>query len=98
MTIAAPQIDPLAKALAPIVREMMMAEVERLAARKVQQAPSAADVEINGACREVARASDRLLTARFSGAAEAAAHRSLVKSTMHLSKVMRKHGRMPKGG
>ena len=97
MTAFSNSVDPLAKALAPLVRELLLDEVRQHAAVARKAAQDEIDREINDATRAVARASDQLAAARFSGMPEAAAHRNLVKAAMALGKVMRKHGRMPKG-
>lgn len=87
----------IARKLAPVVREMLMQEVRRRAASAAP--PTAAEIEadILAACREVARASDRLAQAEFSGAAEIPARQALVKACDLLSRTMRRHGRMPRG-
>lgn len=92
-----PDVDPLAKSLAVEMREMMLKAVCREAAAARRADIDHVEAEINQAGIAVARASDRLMAARFSGASEGAAHRALIKATAHLSTVMRKHGRMPKG-
>ncbi|WP_421912751.1 hypothetical protein [Mesorhizobium sp.] len=96
MSAIGKQVDPVARALAPIVREMLMAEVERMAAaiQPVAKAkPSKADDEIMEACRQVAVAADRLAQAKYT-AGEPAAHRALERAGKLLGRVMRKHGRM----
>lgn len=97
MTMHVPDVDPLAKPLLAELREMMREAVCRQAAAERKAAADKVDVEINAATIAVARASDRLVEARFSGAPEGDAHRKLIKATAALSAVMRKHGRMPKG-
>jgi hypothetical protein len=94
--------DPLAKALTPLIRDLLLEEVRRHAASERAKTAAQLDAQINteidSACGEVARASDRFIAARFSGISEAAAHRKLMKATIHLREVMRKYSRMPKGG
>jgi hypothetical protein len=87
----------LARRLAPVVREMLLAEVERLAASIKPAMPkptSKADAAIMEACRQVASASDRLAQAKF-GAGEIAARKSLERAGTLLGRTMRKYGRMP---
>lgn len=86
----------LARKLAPVVREMLLAEIERLAAAKVDKPPKAdkADADIMEACRLVARAVDRLEQAKY-GLGEVSARRALEKAAHDLGRAMRKHGRMP---
>lgn len=92
------RVDPLARKLAPVVREMLLAEVERLIAAEPPQAkPSKADkadADIMEACRLVARAVDRLSQAKY-GLGEVTARRELEKAAFNLGRAMRKHGRMP---
>jgi hypothetical protein len=101
MTAITSHADPLAKALTPLIRDLLLEEVRRHAASERAKTAAQVDVQINAeidaACREVAWASDRYVAARYSGIPEASAHRKLVKATMHMSAVMRKHGRMPRG-
>ncbi len=97
MTVHSFDPDPIARALAPAVREMMLDEVRRQAAAERRAHAEEIEAEIMAASRDVARAADRLAQARFSGAAEGNAHRALVKAAMALGQIMRKHGRMPKG-
>lgn len=97
MTALSCKIDPLARALAPLVRDMLLDEVRRHAEGERKAGIDQVEAEIMQACVAVARASDRLMTARFSGAPEAAAHRTLIKATANLSTVLRKYGRLPKG-
>lgn len=54
-----------------------------------------ADREIDAAAREVGRASDRYLQAKFSGRSEHLALTRLDRASAALAKVMRRHGRMP---
>jgi hypothetical protein len=96
VTAVTAQADPLAKALAPIVREMLLAEVERLAAARAKSKPTRAEMDIDDACTAVARAADRLAMAKFTGR-EIPARRELEKAADALGRAMRKHGRMPKG-
>ena len=96
MTALTAQADPLAKALTPIVREMLLAEVERLAAEQAKAKPTRAEMAIDEACAAVARAADRLAMAKFTGR-EIPARRDLEKAADALGRAMRKHGRMPKG-
>ncbi|RWE75265.1 hypothetical protein [Mesorhizobium sp.] len=86
----------LARKLAPVVREMLLAEVERLAAAKVAARPkvSTADETIMEACRLVARTVDRLEDAKYTKR-EIAARRDLEKAALDLGRAMRKFGRMP---
>ncbi len=96
MSALGKQVDPLARALAPMVREMLMLEVARVAA-KLPAKPkviSKADDEIMEACRQVANAVDKLAQAKF-GVGEISARRSLERAATVLGKTMRKHGRMP---
>lgn len=88
--------DPLAKAIAPVMHEMLLKEVERIAAVQLAQKPNRAEVEIMAACRDVARAVDDLLSAKFTNR-EIPARRHLEKVAHDLGRAMRKHGRMPKG-
>lgn len=97
MTMRIPDVDPLAKSLAAELRPMMLDAVCREAAAARLADIDRAEAEILQASVAVARASDKLMSARFSGAPEADAHRKLIKATAHLSTIMRKHGRMPKG-
>lgn len=97
MTAHVPDIDRQAKALLPIVRELLLDEVRRQAAVERKAAADQVDAEIMRATVAVAQASDRLVAARYSGAPEGDAHRKLIKATAALSAVMRKHGRMPRG-
>lgn len=97
MTALGRQVDPLARALAPVVREMLIAEVERIAAAIPAAKPrtsSKADDDIMEACRQVASAADRLAQAKF-GAGEIAARKSLERAAKVLGRAMRKYGRMP---
>ncbi|QKC83254.1 hypothetical protein [Mesorhizobium sp. NZP2077] len=98
MTAVGKQIDPLARALAPVVREMLMAEVERVAASlpvpKPRDASTKADRDIMAACLEVAEAADRLAQAKY-GIGEIVARTKLERAGAHLGRVMKKHGRMP---
>jgi hypothetical protein len=96
MTAISRTADPLAKALAPIVREMLLAEVERLAAMRAATKPSRADVEIEEACAAVARAADRHAGAKFTRD-EIPARLALEKAATRLGRVMHRHGRMPRG-
>ncbi|TPN79979.1 hypothetical protein [Mesorhizobium sp. B1-1-2] len=92
------KVDPLARKLAPVVREMLLAEVERLAASlpkpKPRDASTKADRDIMQACREVAEAADRLAQAKF-GIGELAARTKMERAGAHLGRVMKKYGRMP---
>ncbi|RWF02980.1 hypothetical protein [Mesorhizobium sp.] len=97
MSAIGKNVDPLARALAPVVREMLIAEVERLAATMPAAKPksaSKADDDIMEACRQVASAADRLAQAKF-GVGEIAARKSLERAATFLGRAMRKHGRMP---
>ncbi|RWO29596.1 MAG: hypothetical protein EOS10_22390 [Mesorhizobium sp.] len=97
MSALGQKVDPLARALAPVVREMLIAEVERLAAAMPVAKPKAAskaDDDIMEACRQVANAADRLAQAKF-GVGEIAARKSLERAANFLGRAMRKHGRMP---
>lgn len=89
--------DPLVRALAPMMRQMMLDAACQQAADDRRDRAEAIDGEIMRACRAVAHAADRLAQARFSGAAEGRAHQTLVKAAMTLGQTLRKHGRMPKG-
>ncbi|TPI39298.1 hypothetical protein FJW07_14045 [Mesorhizobium sp. B3-1-9] len=85
----------LARKLAPVVREMLLAEIERLAASTVAKPKaSKADDDIMEACRMVASAADGLAHAKF-GPGEIAARKSLERAATVLGRAMRKHGRMP---
>jgi hypothetical protein len=97
MSAISTQADRLAKALTPLVREMLLEEVRRHARARREAAATDVDRQINAAARAVASAADQLTAARFSGAPEGAAHRRLVKAAEELGWVMRKHGRMPGG-
>ncbi|TPM41560.1 hypothetical protein [Mesorhizobium sp. B2-3-4] len=91
------RVDPLARKLAPVVREMLLAEVERLAAaiKPVgKPKPSKADEDIMQACRTVAAAADRLAQAKY-GPGEIAARKSLENAATKLRRAMERHGRMP---
>lgn len=91
------RVDPIARKLAPVVREMLLAEVERIAASQPVTKPkpaSKADDDIMEACRQVAGAADRLAQAKY-GAGEIAARQSLERAATVLGRAMRKHGRMP---
>lgn len=95
MSALGKNVDPLARALAPVVREMLLAEVERIAAASpVAKPKSKADDDIMEACRQVANAADRLAQAKF-GVGEIAARKSLERAATFLGRAMRKHGRMP---
>lgn len=96
MTAILSKADPLAKALTPVVREMLLAEVERVAGEAVKAKPDKADIAIMNACKAVAQAVDRLARDKFSNR-EIAARRKLEEAAATLGRVMRKHGRMPKG-
>lgn len=98
MTALTAHAEPLAKALTPLVRDLLLEEVRRHAKAEREATANTVDLEIMEASRAVARAADRLSSARFSGAAEGNAHRNLVKASNALAAVMHKHGRMPKGG
>ncbi|MCG8270337.1 hypothetical protein MIC97_02305 [Aquamicrobium sp. NLF2-7] len=89
--------DPIARALVPAVRDLLLDEVRRHVACERQAQADAVDADIMRACRAVARASDKLAQARFSGSPEAYARRDLVKAAAALGTTLRKHGRMPKG-
>lgn len=99
MTMHADLVAVVAKRLSELMRPMVMAEVERIAAAQAA-APLAkvdkAEAEIFAACRAVAAAADRLAQAKFSGA-EPAARMSLERAGKHLGAVMRKHGRYTGG-
>ncbi|BAB54378.1 hypothetical protein [Mesorhizobium japonicum] len=87
----------LARKLAPVVREMLLAEVERIAASQPRPKPksvSKADDDIMEACRQVASAADRLAQAKY-GVGEISARKSLERAATVLGRAMRKHGRMP---
>ncbi|RWK12517.1 hypothetical protein [Mesorhizobium sp.] len=90
------RVDPLARKLAPVVREMLLTEVQRIAASipVARDKARKADDEIMEACRLVARAVDRLSEAKYSQR-EIAARRELEKTALHLGRAMRRHGRMP---
>lgn len=92
------KVDPLARKLAPVVREMLLAEVERVAASlsapRHKDASSKADKDIMAACREVAEAADKLAQAKY-GIGEIAARVKLERAGGHLGRVMKKYGRMP---
>lgn len=88
--------EPLAKAIAPVMHDMLVKEIERIAAAQVAEKPNRAEVEIMAACRDVARAVDTLLSAKFTNR-EIPARRHLEKVAHDLGRAMRKHGRMPKG-
>jgi len=98
MTALDNRVDPLAKKLAPVVREMLLAEIARLVAADPPTARPAkagrAETDIMEACRLVARAADRLEQAKY-GIGEVAARRELEKAARTLGRAMRKHGRMP---
>ncbi|TIR00846.1 hypothetical protein [Mesorhizobium sp.] len=91
------RVDPIARKLAPVVREMLLAEVERIAASQPAAKPKAAskaEEDIMEACRQVASAADRLAQAKY-GVGEIAARKSLERAATILGRAMRKHGRMP---
>lgn len=96
MTAIGQKVDPLARALAPVVREMLMAEVERIAAAIPATKAKAHDGEadIMKACRVVASAADRLAQAKYSPG-EIAARKSLETAANGLRRAMERHGRMP---
>ncbi|MER8560159.1 hypothetical protein [Mesorhizobium sp. M0578] len=99
MSAIGKNVDPLARLLAPVVRQMLIAEVERLAAAIPVAKPKAtgaskADDDIMEACRKVASAADALAHAKF-GVGEIAARKSLERAATFLGRAMRKHGRMP---
>lgn len=96
MTAILSKADPLAKALTPVVREMLLAEVERVAEAAAKAKPDKADIAIMDACQAVARAVDRLASAKFSNR-EISARRKLEDAASALGRTMRKYGRMPKG-
>lgn len=96
MTVRVPDVEPLAKPLIAEMRAMMREAVCRAAAEVRRAQADHVDAEIMRATVAVARASDRLVAARFSGAPEGDAHRKLIKATAALSAVMRKHDRMPR--
>lgn len=95
MSVSA-QADKVAKALAPAVREMLLEEIERVAAERMQQKPKKADAAIMEACAAVARAADKLASAKYT-AREIHARRELEAAADALGRVMRKYGRMPGG-
>lgn len=92
-----PDTDALAKTLAPMVREMLLDQVRKVAAAREDAVPNKADADIMAACLAVARASDALAQARFSGGREIPARLALIRACDVLSRTMRKHGRMPRG-
>lgn len=92
-----PNTDVLAKTLAPMVREMLLDEVRKVAAAREDAPPNKADADIMAACLAVARASDALAQARFAGAPEISARMAIVRASDALARIMRKHGRMPRG-
>ncbi|TPK38685.1 hypothetical protein [Mesorhizobium sp. B2-5-3] len=96
MTAIGKQVDPLARKLAPVVREMLMAEVERIAASIPSSRAKAGEVDadIMKACRVVASAADRLAQAKY-GPGEIAARKSLENAANGLRRAMCRHGRMP---
>jgi hypothetical protein len=97
MSALGQKVDPLARALAPVVREMLLAEVERIAAAiPVTTRAKAGDVEadIMKACRAVAAAADRLAQAKY-GSGEIPARKSLEAAANTLRRAMERHGRMP---
>lgn len=96
MTAVSKHVEPLAKALAPAVHNMLLEEVERIAAEMATQKPNRADTEIMDACRDVARAVDALMSVKFTRQ-EITARRHLEKTAHLLGRAMRKHGRMPRG-
>lgn len=98
MTALSGKIDGLTRALTPLVRELLLEEIRQHAAAERKAEQDEIDREINEASRAVAHAYDQFVSARFSGAPERAAHGRLVKSAANLGEVMRRHGRMPKGG
>lgn len=97
MTVHSFDPDPIAKAVLPAIRDLLLDEVRRHVAAEHKARAEAVDVEIMNASRAVAQAADRLAQARFSGAGEGHARRDLVRAAMALGQTMRKHGRMPKG-
>jgi len=88
------QTDDLSRRLAPLVRDMLLAEVERHAAERAQ--PSKADIDILECCRGGALAADGHAAVKFT-AAEIPARRRLERAATALGMAMRRHGRMPKG-
>lgn len=97
MTALSDKADGLVRALTPLVRDILIEQVRELALAERKAKQFEIDQEIHAASAAVARAYDRLASARFSGAPEANAHRALVKAAEDLGRVMRKHGRMPEG-
>lgn len=96
MTALSARSDEVARRMAPLVREMMLAEVARAVAAERETHPDKTDIEIMEACRAVARAVDLLAGAKFT-AGEIVARRRLEASAAALAKLMRRHGRMPRG-
>jgi hypothetical protein len=97
MSVIGQKVDPLARKLAPVVREMLMAEVERIAAETLpatRAKAGEADRDIMKACRVVASAADRLAQAKY-GPGEIAARKSLENAANGLRRAMCRHGRMP---
>lgn|SRR5690606_9324488 len=95
MTALSAQAEKVAKALAPTVRELLLKEIERLAAEKLQEKPRKADTDIMAACAAVARAADKLAAAKYT-VREIPARRELERAADALGRAMRKHGRMPR--
>lgn len=98
MSAIGQKVDPLARALAPVVREMLLAEVQRVAASlpvpSHKDASTKADRDIMAACREVAEAADKLAQAKY-GIGEIVARTKLERAGAHLGRVMKKYGRLP---
>ena len=86
-------VDSVAKRLAEMVHPMMLAEVERLAQKRVDEKPNKAETDIMAACKAVAKASDALVQAQFAGAPEIPARRRLITAANQLRDAMQRHGR-----
>lgn len=84
------QIEPIARRLTPVIRDMIAAEVHRARVDRVVEIEN----EIMGAAAAVGTALDKLLQAKFSPG-EPAARTGLERAAKSLRRVMKKHGRMP---
>lgn len=82
--------EPIARRLAPVVRDLIVAELRRVKAERL----GTMEAEIMDAAAEVGRAVDTLAQCRFT-AAEPQARIALVNAAARLRRIMEKHGRMP---
>lgn len=94
--------ETFAEEIAVVLKPLVVAEANRLAAARPQSAEAIAakkeEAEIMRACKAVAAASDTLAQAEFAGLGAAAnARKRLIAAAAQLRQVMQKHGRLPRG-